>query len=200
MSFYNFARAVCNIVLSLGYSIKIEGIDNIPDKGHGYLLVCNHQSYLDPPLLGCRLRKHQITFMANEKLFRKPVLGPIIRKVGAFPVGRGKNSANAIDTAIQKLNQGDLVALFPEGTRSKTGELLPGKSGAVIIAAKTGADVIPAAITYKNNSRRFRTKITVRYGEIIPNEKLGVTEDAAPSQIKAARKIIMEKIAELFYQ
>ena len=195
MSFYSFARAAANFFLTATYSIRYEGLENIPD--HGFILVCNHQSYLDPVLLGMRLKKRQLIFMAKEELFQKPVLGPIIRKLGAFPVVRGKRDTSAVDTAIQTVKEGKMLALFPEGTRSKTGEPLRPKSGAVVIAARTGADIVPAAITFRNNRRRFRNRIVVRYGGLIPNEQLGLTDAASPAQIKQASRFVMDRIIGL---
>ena len=195
MSFYSFARAVANFFLTATYSIRYEGLEHIPD--HGFILVCNHQSYLDPVLLGMRLKKRQLIFMAKEELFEKPVLGSIIRKLGAFPVVRGKRDTSAVDTAIQTVKEGKMLALFPEGTRSKTGEPLRPKSGAVVIAARTGADIVPAAITFRNNRRRFRNRIVVRYGKLIPNEQLGLTDASSPAQIKQASRFVMDQIIGL---
>lgn len=198
MVFYNLARSICNGVLSLLYSIKVEGIENIPEDGRGCLMICNHQSYLDPPLLGMRLKTRQVGYMAKKSLFKVPLLGIIIRNVGAFPVDRGRNSTLAIDNAIKKIEQGHLVALFPEGTRSKTGNLLPHKSGAAVIAAATGADVLPAAIYFKNNRRRFRTKITVRYGKLISNETIGIDRNSSRAELRKAKDLMQEKVTELY--
>lgn len=198
MVFYHIVRAICNGLLSLFYSIKFIGKENIPSNGQGCLIICNHQSYLDPPLLGLRLRKVCIGFMAKKSLFDVPLLGLIIRNLGAFPVDRGRNSTMAIDNAIEKVKQGHLVALFPEGTRSKTGELLPHKSGAAVIVAATGADVLPVSIRFKNNRRRFRTRITVRYGKLIKNEKIGITKASSRVELREARDYMQEKVAELY--
>lgn len=198
MSFYAFAQVVCNAFFSAIFSIKVEGAEHLPPVGTGFILVSNHQSFLDPPLLGLRLKDRNLTFMAKEELFHKPVLGWIIKKLGAFPVTRGKRDNSAVDMAIQKVEEGKMLCLFPEGTRSLDGKPLKPKSGAVVIAAHTGADIIPAAITYynKKRGRRFRSKIVIRYGPLIKNEELKMGKNATPSEIKAASRFVMDKIIE----
>ena len=198
MGFYEFGQKVLNVLFPIFYRIKVEGIENVPD--HGFIMVCNHQSYLDPPLLALKLKKRRLTFMAKEELFHKPILAPIIRKLGAFPVSRGKGDTAAFDQALETIKEGKILALFPEGTRSKTGELLKPKSGAAMIACKTGAVVVPAAITYSTLKHRPGTKVTIRYGTPIPSENLHLGEQPAPAEIKAASRMIMDHIAELHYQ
>lgn len=197
MGLYSFGRVVCRAFFRLAFSVKIYGVENLPPEGQGFLTVCNHQSYFDPPLLGICLRHHQLVFMAKAELFEKPVLGPLIKKLGAFPVSRGRGDTSALERAIETVRQGHSLALFPEGTRSLTGEPLKPKSGAVVIASQTGGDIVPAAIYYKGKHKHFRSKIIIRFGKPIKQEELHLPEHPAPSEIKRASQFVMGKIIEL---
>lgn len=118
----------------------------------GYIMASNHVSDMDPVMLGLAFHK-PLNFMAKEELFRIPVFNSIIRALGAFPVARGKGDQAAIDHAVGIVKNGGVLGIFPEGTRFKDGKLHRLKSGAVVIAAKTGADVLPTCIRYEK--RRF---------------------------------------------
>lgn len=85
--FYRFAKAVCNGALTLWFRIEVHGVENLPAEG-GYIVVANHRTYLDPVLVGIRM-KRQVNFMAKAELFSNKLLGPIIKRLGAFPVSRG---------------------------------------------------------------------------------------------------------------
>ncbi len=194
MSFYQFGRAVCRVFVPLFFRFQTEGLENVPEDC-GIILCSNHRTWLDPIFLGIKL-KRQLRFMAKDSLFRKPVLGFIIKHLGAFPVKRGTGDTQAINQAIQTVQDGGVFAIFPEGTRSKTGELGKPKSGAVLVAAKTGGDIIPCCIKFEGKLH-FRSKVTVVYGQVIKNEELGI-HDVNPSELKAASKLMMSKIAELY--
>ena len=194
MTFYQFGRGVCRFFIPLFFHFRVEGLENVPDD-RGIILCSNHRSYFDPVFLGIKL-KRQLRFMAKDSLFHKPVLGVIIKHLGAFPVKRGKGDTQAIDNAVKTVQDGGLFAIFPEGTRSKTGELGKPKSGAVLVAAKTGGDIIPCCIKFEGKLH-FRSKVTVTYGKVIKNEELGVRE-VSPTELKAASKMMMSKIAELY--
>ena len=123
---------------------RVEGVENIPQTG-GVLLVANHASYLDPPLLGSAASR-PVHFMAKAELFKFPVLSWALPRVKAFPVRRGAADRTAIRTAIELLRQGEVVGIFPEGTRTPTGELLPPQRGAGLIALRAGVPVVPVAL------------------------------------------------------
>ncbi|MCL2014442.1 MAG: 1-acyl-sn-glycerol-3-phosphate acyltransferase [Oscillospiraceae bacterium] len=191
--FYRFARTVCAAVAALIYNCKFEGLNNFPEDG-GFILVCNHRSYVDPVLLGLRL-KHPLVFMAKAELFKIPVLGFLMKKLGAFEVSRGIGGTSALDFAIKTVNEGKALALFPEGTRSKTGELKKPKSGVVVIAAQTGSIIIPAAISFQGKLR-FRRRITIRYGKPIDPKTLKI-DLTDRSTIRTAANTVMNSISEL---
>lgn len=190
MSFYGFAKAVTGGILSLLFHMQYRGRENIPQEG-GFIVACNHQSYLDPVIAAQKI-PHQLRFMAKAELFKVPVLGFIIRHLNAFPVERGKGDTGAIDYAVDTLKNHHCLLIFPEGTRSKTGELLRPRSGVSVIAYRTGADVLPVSIAF-SHGRRFRSKVVVTYGESIPFDELGLKE-GTPTEIKGASRMIMGKI------
>ncbi|HIR40923.1 MAG TPA: 1-acyl-sn-glycerol-3-phosphate acyltransferase [Candidatus Egerieicola pullicola] len=169
LRFYRFAKVVCNVVCKLWFKLEYYGMENLPTD-RGYILVGNHQSYWDPVMMGLKLNT-TLTFMANEKLFHKPVLAPIIRGLGAFPVNLKKPDMTAIRTAKKVVKEGKVLALFPEGTRSHDGKLLKFKGGVIYIASVTGEDVVPVCITYGNGGK-FRSRILIRYGQVIPNQEV----------------------------
>ena len=193
MSFYRFARAVMRFVVWLCFDFHVEGRENLPEGG-GYILCSNHRTYLDPVFLGIKI-KPQLFFMAKAELFRHKLLGVIIKHLGAFPVERGSGDSAPIDNAVRILKEGQVFAVFPEGTRSKDGVPLRPKSGAALIAWKTGADIIPAGISFQGKLG-FRRKVTLRYGKPIPSGELGFTE-GLPRELREASKLMMGRIVEL---
>ena len=186
LRFYRFAKVVCNVVCKLWFKLEYYGMENLP-KDRGYILVGNHQSYWDPVMMGLKLDT-TLTFMANEKLFHKPVLAPVIRGLGAFPVNLKKPDMTAIRTAKKVVKDGKVLALFPEGTRSHDGKLLKFKGGVIYIASVTGEYVVPVCITYQNGGK-FRSRILIRYGEVIPNREIleGKKKDTESMRQAAAK-------------
>lgn len=193
MTFYDFAFIVCNAFVKIGFKFRAEGVENLPQTG-GYILCSNHRSYLDPIFLGVKV-KRQLAFMAKEELFRVKVLGPIIKKLGAFPIARGKGDTWAVEFAIDTVKSGKALMLFPEGTRSKDGKLLKLKSGVIVIASQSQGLIVPSAIVFEGKLR-FRREVTVRYGKPISCDELGLNGVDRQS-LKAAREKLMARISEL---
>lgn len=191
--FYKIARFLVKIFMHIMYSIHYEGVENIP-TGQGYILVCNHRSLMDPLFIGIKL-KPRLYFMAKAELFSFKPFGFILKHLGAFPVNRGKGDTFAIDHSIEIIEQGKVLAIFPEGTRSKNGKTSRAKSGTAVIAHKTGADIFACGISYEGKLS-FRKHVTVRFGRLIPNAKLGITGLKA-SEIKQASEKIMREINRL---
>ncbi|MFB5189422.1 lysophospholipid acyltransferase family protein [Alicyclobacillus fastidiosus] len=160
--FFRAARYVVYSFFQLTYRPKVEGLENVP-MYDGIIVASNHLSNLDPPLIGICLPRY-IRFMGKIELFRVPVLGPLFRALGAFPIHRGKVDKQAIRTAIDIVRTGGCIVMFPEGHRSKTGELGPFASGVAVIARKSGGYIVPTAIC--GPYRVFRP-LTVRFGEPI---------------------------------
>jgi 1-acyl-sn-glycerol-3-phosphate acyltransferase len=142
--FWNPSRALCRIITSVWLDFKVHGLKHIPRSG-GALLVCNHQSYLDPVFLGAQMRR-QITFVAKSELFAPPGLGWLIRMLNTLPVRRGEADVSAIKEALRRVEEGQILAMFPEGTRSTHGGLLPIQPGIGLMIKRTDAPVIPAVV------------------------------------------------------
>jgi 1-acyl-sn-glycerol-3-phosphate acyltransferase len=142
--YYWIGRALCRFLLFFIWRWDVEGLENFPSEGP-VIVVANHVSYWDPVLIGSALPR-QVFFMAKKELFSIPVLGFSLKSWGVFPVDRSRPDRGAIKRALDLLKQGQVVVVFPEGTRSKTGSLLPPSTGAAYFATSTGAPVCPAAI------------------------------------------------------
>ncbi len=120
------------------------GNKNVPIKGP-LIVVANHGSYLDPPLLGHALGR-PVAFMAKKELFSIPILGLLIRACGAYPVNRGASDREAIKIASYLINQGWATGVFLDGTRQSNGRVNQPLAGAAFLAARTGATLLPVAI------------------------------------------------------
>lgn len=197
--FFGFASAVVNPLFKLIYGLKTEGIENIPKDG-GVIIASNHRSYLDPVLVGLsihRKTKRQVHYMAKQELFKNPILRWLIVHLNAYPVHRGAGDTSAIDYSIKLLNEGDMMAIFPEGTRSKTG--IPGKAkaGVVVISQATGADIVPCAIIVRKAKIPCFKRITIRFGERIKNSELNIDEENKNRSIKAVCTRLMDDIRGL---
>ncbi|MDR3644163.1 MAG: lysophospholipid acyltransferase family protein [Clostridia bacterium] len=187
MSFYSVAKFLFSPISRFMFQVTVEGSENLPAEGSA-ILCANHKSYIDPVFLAIVLHR-PLNFMAKAELFRVPLLGPVIRGLGAFPVHRGKADSEAVRRAISVVQQGSVLAMFPEGTRLKQGETPQRfKSGAALIAFRTKAVIIPAAIITKGKVRLFK-KTRVRIGKPMTCEDLGMT-DGSIENLRQASEII----------
>jgi len=189
-----FVRYVVMGIYKLYYNFKIEGKENLPQK-EGVIIASNHRSYADPVILTMPMKK-PVTYMAKEELFQNKLFGAFIRSLGAFPVKRGAGDMQVIDDCVNILDSGRNVVIFPEGTRSKENKVGRGKTGVALIAAKSGADVLPMGIVFEGEKLHFRSKVTLRIGKIIKSEELDIG-DGSPKQLKGIKKRIMDAITEL---
>ncbi|WP_062356286.1 lysophospholipid acyltransferase family protein [Bacillus kwashiorkori] len=162
MTFYGFARGVVKGIFSPIYRPEVIGLENVPKDG-GVLLCGNHISNLDPIFLGITMNR-PIVFIAKEELFKLPIIKGIVKRLNAFPVKRGKGDREALRNGIAALKNGNVLGIFPEGTRSKSGEVGKGLAGVGFFALKTDAEVVPCAII--GPYKPFR-KLKVVYGKPI---------------------------------
>ncbi|GAE34533.1 lysophospholipid acyltransferase family protein [Halalkalibacter akibai] len=185
MGIYQFGQLASRIVISSLYKVEIIGKENIPKDG-GAILCCNHIHNFDPPLLGAYIER-EVNYMAKQELFEQPILKQLLPKLGAFPVKRGMSDKQALRTALKLLKEGRMLGIFPEGTRSKNGELQKGLSGAGFFALRTDAIVIPCAIIgpYKRSK-----PLKLVYGSPIDFSKL--KEEKVSAEV--ATEVIMEEI------
>lgn len=192
--FYNIARGLVNFVFHIWFHITVLGRENIPEAKGGYIIASNHVSNNDPPMVGI-VFKGKYTFMAKDELFHlNPIFTWLIRKLGAFPVKRGSKDTGAIDSALESLDHGRIFVIFPEGTRSKNGELGKPKSGVSLIAARAKVPVVPVFVKY--GRKKPRQNVLVSIGEPIPADNFNV-DYTDKKAIRAVSEKLMGKIAEL---
>ncbi|MEI3579307.1 MAG: lysophospholipid acyltransferase family protein [Acutalibacteraceae bacterium] len=193
MWLYYFAKAICMIAFNIWYKLDYHGLENIPSGG-GYILMSNHRSMIDPIILAEKAHG-QVRCMGKMELFRNPILGWALRTIGTFPVDRGAGDTSAIDNSRKVIEEGDILGIFPEGHRSKTGEPLRPKSGVALVARLTEAPVLPCSV-YWEGKLGFRRKIVIRYGELIPYEAMGLTESSSARELRNATQLLFGKVLE----
>ncbi|MDQ0976139.1 1-acyl-sn-glycerol-3-phosphate acyltransferase [Neobacillus niacini] len=188
MTFYSFARSVVAGVFKPWYRIEVSGLEYFPKEG-GVLLCTNHIHNFDPLVVGITAPR-PVHFMAKEELFKVPVLGNIVRKCNAFPVKRGKGDRESLRAGLKVLKDGNVFGLFPEGTRSKTGEIGKGLSGAGFFALRSEADVVPCAIIGPYKSLKT---LKVVYGKPIAMDEMRAVKASA----EQVTELIMSEIDKL---
>lgn len=164
--FYSVLKILFRVLFKIFLRLEVKGAENIPQTGP-LVIASNHLSLLDPPLIGVAATR-KIHFMAKQELF-VPVLGSIYKELGAFPVKRGGADRAAIKHGIDLLLAGKVLAIFPEGTRSKTGALGKAEPGALMMAGKAKAAIIPTCIKGSDLKRQGRLwpKVCVSFGNPI---------------------------------
>ncbi|MFC7681998.1 lysophospholipid acyltransferase family protein [Paenibacillus sp. GCM10028914] len=185
---YVFCRAVVRGLFAVLYRFESVGVHNIPAEG-GVLICANHTSLRDPISVGIHV-KRQVKFMAKAELFKIPVFGWLIHQLGAFPVKRGGVSKDSIKTSLKILRQGEIMGIFPEGTRNSDAEAA--KRGAASFALRSGAAVVPAAII--GDYKLFR-KTKIIYGA--PIDLSSFEDNKSPEALNEVTALIMKKINEM---
>ena len=178
---------------------KTKGISNLPKTG-GVVVVSNHGSHLDPPILGHALGR-PVAFMAKSELFKVPILSFIISACGAYPVKRGAGDREALRTASNRLIEGWATGVFLDGTRQENGRVNNPKAGAALLAARTGCPILPVAIV--NSHRAFPkgsvlprfVSIHLKVGELIQPPATRKREDltSTTQEIQLAINSMLDK-------
>lgn len=161
---YAVVKVILRVLFTVVLRMRVEGTENIPKDGP-LVIASNHLSLLDPPVIGTAATR-KVHFMAKQELF-VPILGDIYKILGAFPVRRGGADRAAIKHGIEILQSSQVLAIFPEGTRSKTGKLGKAEPGALMMASKTMATIVPCCVIGTDFQRQGRIwpKVTVRFGK-----------------------------------
>jgi len=194
VSLYFFAKSLITKFLALK-DFKVDGLENVPLEGP-VIVACNHVSYWDPVLIGCALPR-QVFFMAKDDLFKKPLLGFLIKKLGAFPVKRKQGDVSAIRKSLEILKENKVLGIFPEGTRSKSGTIQEAMAGVVLIMEKSKAPILPIKVYgAKGLLRQKRGNIGVIIGKPIYANDLKAPDEVENRRIWMANEI-MATIGEM---
>lgn len=192
--FYWLLAGICRKL----YRIEVINPDNEPIDQH-FIIACNHTGAADAVIIGATM-KNQIRFMAKKELFKIPVLGAFIKAIGSYPVDRKASDVTALRTTISVLKNKDCIGIFPQGTR------LPGvdpstttvKNGIGLIAARSGADVLPVCIKTKGGKTRMFRKNYLVIGKLIKNEELDFENNKGSEGHQMAAERIFDDICELW--
>jgi 1-acyl-sn-glycerol-3-phosphate acyltransferase len=177
--------------------LKIVGVENIPETG-GFILASNHISAVDPPFLGSSVSRN-MHYLAKKELFANFILGPLIKRLNAIPVDRGIFDRNALEKSKAILGRGDGLIMFPEGTRSKTGQLGKGKPGIGMLAR---SEVVPIVPAYIHNSKFYYkilfmgNRLIIAFGRPIAADWVAGMDDSKEGY-RAIASEVMESISRL---
>ena len=188
---YKFSRVVLGFIFKLYYNPKLINKENIKKDGP-IIIACNHKHLYDQCLVIIST-KRGIHYMAKKEYFDNKKVAWFFKSTGCIPVDRSKKDENSVNLALQVLNDGGAIGIFPEGTRNKTEQfLLPFKFGAVSMAKKTNAYIVPCGLT---GNYKFRSKnLTIRFGE--PFQVGDDLEQANNKLFQEIEKLMKENLNE----
>ena len=192
---YRVGQAVCRPIMKVFYRYKFINNNSIPHEG-AYIIASNHMSFSDPVLLGLGQRR-RLFFMAKQELFKNKFFAGLIRALGAFPVERGAGDGKAIKTGEDLIKEGNVMTIFIEGGRTKTGEFMRPRSGCALVAQQMQVPVIPACITITGNPKYRFAKRVIHFGDPLTPQQLGLTPDGDRRQLKNATNMIMDEIKKM---
>lgn len=167
MSFYGFAQRVVRTLWPLIGRLDVHGLEHIPPQGP-FLLIANHQSYLDPVLIQAVVRRPMYT-MAKSTQFSDPLTGGLLKRLKSFPVRRFEIDPQAVRIVLRHLEAGRPVGIYIEGERTWDGRLQPPRLGTIRLILKAGVPVIPCGVSgaydiWPRWGRMRRGRVTVRFG------------------------------------
>ena len=179
---------VFKIFVKLIYKINVTGIQNLNIDG-GYVLTANHRSNWDVVVLYAMLNK-ELNFMAKAELFENRILAWLLKKFGAFPVKRNTNDIGAVKQALQILNNGKILAIFPQGTRSAELDVDNAKAGAVLFASRCQKPIVPVAIA---GEYKLGATLNIVIGEPVYFAEKKLSQE----ELNSNTVVVMKKIKEL---
>src|SRR5919107_980018 len=195
---YKMVRTLLTPYLLVVHRARVIDSHKIPAEGPG-IIAPNHFSFLDHFFVAAFMRR-EVHFMAKSQLFKRPMQF-IYDHGGVFPILRGRRDEEAFKTAHAVLARGDVIVMYAEGGRSRSGELGEAKPGIGRLALETGAVVVPTAIQGTQHTRNWYKfnfpKVTVQYGDPIRFDQ--VVEEPTRDQAQAAAQIVFERIEGLYY-
>lgn len=202
--YYWLERKIAQALYKIFFGYKVEGLENIKDIQSTFLLLANHSSEIDPPLIGSAIPR-PIAYMAKAELFKVPVLNKIIHWSGAYPVSRGTKDTSYIDNTVYALKNGWLVNIFPEGGRNPDGKLLEElKLGAAKILLTHPVPFVPIGLLNthkawgKKKKLKLFTKLTVKIGKpVMPEEYMPPEHLTYEDKVLYIRDIYSKKLYDI---
>ena len=196
--FYLIIVPLAWIVWHIAFRIKVIGRENLI-RDRGFVLASNHISAIDPVFIVLeRFWGRRMLIMGKEELFEvNPFITWFMRAVNVVPVHRGRGDTAAVDKAVESVKGGQGLLIFPEGTRSKDGNLGKLKSGAFVVASAAGVDMTPCRIIYKGGKMRLFGRVTVVFGPPIPAEKLALGEEHSARRLRECKALLEEHLERL---
>jgi 1-acyl-sn-glycerol-3-phosphate acyltransferase len=193
---YWLGYTLSGVIARVGFQYRAYGQENIIEEGPA-IMAANHQSYFDPPLVGITCR-NELYYLARKTLFEKKLLGPIISRVNALPVDLSRGDVTAFRAVMKLLKEGHRTVIFPEGTRSLTGQIQQARPGIGMIIARTLAPVVPMRIfgsfeAWPKGGKIRLHPITVVVGKPMRFKK----EDFATSNREVYQKISEQVLAAI---
>lgn len=198
---YYIVLVIGQVFVRLVYPVRAVGRENLPREG-GYILAPNHLFAIDPlyVLMG-RGWKQKMLIMGKQELFEKNAFLNFIWAVfGAFPVDRGTGNKDVVEAAMREVRGGRSLLIFPEGTRSKDGELLRLKSGAFVIALESGAPMVPCRVVYAAGRPKPFHRITIVFGKPLTPAEMGLEGEYSAKKLRGAKELFAQKLEELYAQ
>lgn len=198
---YWLARGFLEIFLRLKYRLRVAGRERVPGRG-GAIIVANHCSYLDPPVMGGSCRHRIVHFLARDTLLSNPFARWFFPRVAVIPLDRTRGDVGALRKAIGALKEGKVVGLFPEGTRSPDGQMRPAKGGIGFLIVKGEVPVVPLYISgtyaaFPKGANRFRpSRIVARFGPALAPEEIRAAM-SAKNDYAAVGALVMRRIRDL---
>jgi 1-acyl-sn-glycerol-3-phosphate acyltransferase len=193
---WKLAQVIVRVGTSLLFDLKVYGKHNVPAEG-GALMISNHQSLLDPAVLGAQLPR-PMSYIAKSELWKNRVFGGLITRLYAFPVRQGAGDVGAIKETISRLHEGHLLNIYPVGSRTEDGELLPIQAGAALVIRRAGVPVVPAVVDGsfyawpKGRLLPTRHPVRVMYGKPLKMDHMKSKEIVAEID-----RVFREMLAEL---
>ncbi len=194
---YFMLLKIGKVLSKLFFRIRYVDTKHIPEKGK-LIVCCNHKSLIDPGLIALAFGR-QVHFMAKSEFFYQhgTFIKNLLYRLGAFPVHRDKGDVDAIKTAMSLLENAEVVGIFPQGCIVRDGDMsFHPKAGVALLAQKAKAPILPMSI-YSEGKIRLFSRITVRIGEIIPYEALGIDEMGSRRTNRQAICFIAQRVIEL---
>lgn len=194
---YRIIYAIFAGIVGVIFNYKVLNKEKEPDEGR--CIVCaNHVSATDAIALCYAFRKNQVCFMAKKELFKIPVLAPLIKLLGAFPIDRGGSDVGAIKSAVSIVSSGKVLGIFPQGHRypGEDPRTTKTKNGMALIATKSQANIVPAYIWRKKNRFKLFRRTYIILGDMIPYESLEYNSEASGEYARITN-IVFDKICDI---